>query len=203
MCPSGTDTPDLPDPGTGRGRRASSTAGPTDPARAATCTTAASPTGQSSPGAWFINPASDTPARRHGRRPVRPELPARTWPSAQPAGSSPSATSKFTVDEYSELEQFGGIYDATDPDLSAFRAHGGKLIIYHGWADQAIPPFATIDYYPRSNGDRRLRGQPGVLAAVHGSRRLPLPGRRRPGGDRELPHPADQLGGEGTGPGRG
>ncbi|MGH3267885.1 MAG: tannase/feruloyl esterase family alpha/beta hydrolase [Trebonia sp.] len=46
-----------------------------------------------------------------------------------------------------ELEQFGGVYNATDPDLSAFRAHGGKLIMYQGWADQAIPPFSTIDYY--------------------------------------------------------
>ncbi|MGH3192441.1 MAG: tannase/feruloyl esterase family alpha/beta hydrolase [Streptosporangiaceae bacterium] len=39
------------------------------------------------------------------------------------------------------------ISSAADPDLSAFRAHGGKLIIYQGWADQAIPPFSTIDYY--------------------------------------------------------
>jgi hypothetical protein len=42
---------------------------------------------------------------------------------------------------------FAGVYNATSPDLEAFRAHGGKIIIYHSWADQAIPPFATIDYY--------------------------------------------------------
>lgn len=37
--------------------------------------------------------------------------------------------------------------DATDPDLTAFKAAGGKLIQYHGWNDAAIPPQASIDYY--------------------------------------------------------
>jgi hypothetical protein len=37
---------------------------------------------------------------------------------------------------------------ATDnPDLSAFRDHGGKLILWHGFADQLIMPEGTIDYY--------------------------------------------------------
>ena len=30
--------------------------------------------------------------------------------------------------------------DATNPDLSAFAKRGGKLILYHGWADAAISP---------------------------------------------------------------
>ena len=33
------------------------------------------------------------------------------------------------------------------PDLSAFNRHGGKLIMYHGWADQQISSFASIDFY--------------------------------------------------------
>ena len=37
--------------------------------------------------------------------------------------------------------------DATDPDLGKFSAHGGKLILYHGWNDQAISPWNTIGYY--------------------------------------------------------
>jgi hypothetical protein len=41
----------------------------------------------------------------------------------------------------------GPIINADKPDLSAFRARGGKLILYHGWADAAIPPQATINYY--------------------------------------------------------
>ena len=38
------------------------------------------------------------------------------------------------------------IYNAT-PNLSAFRARGGKLIMYHGWADQQISPLSSLDYY--------------------------------------------------------
>lgn len=37
--------------------------------------------------------------------------------------------------------------NATNPDLSAFKKRGGKLILYHGWSDAAIPATNTIDYY--------------------------------------------------------
>jgi hypothetical protein len=37
--------------------------------------------------------------------------------------------------------------NATDADLSRFRARGGKLILYHGWSDAAIAPRSTIEYY--------------------------------------------------------
>jgi feruloyl esterase len=36
---------------------------------------------------------------------------------------------------------------ATTPDLSAFKARGGKLIQYHGWADPFIPTENSINYY--------------------------------------------------------
>jgi hypothetical protein len=39
------------------------------------------------------------------------------------------------------------ILNATDPNLQDFRRNGGKLILYHGWSDAAIPPQNTIDYY--------------------------------------------------------
>ena len=37
-------------------------------------------------------------------------------------------------------------------DLSAFRDHKGKLMIVQGWADQMVPPEATIAYYERIEG---------------------------------------------------
>lgn len=37
--------------------------------------------------------------------------------------------------------------DATNPDLSAFKKAGGKLILWHGWADQHISPMYTIAYF--------------------------------------------------------
>ena len=37
--------------------------------------------------------------------------------------------------------------DATDSDLSAFNAHNGKLVLYHGWGDQHITPQGTLEYW--------------------------------------------------------
>jgi feruloyl esterase len=39
------------------------------------------------------------------------------------------------------------LFDATDPDLSRFAARGGKLILFHGWADPHISPLNTIAYH--------------------------------------------------------
>ena len=43
--------------------------------------------------------------------------------------------------------KYAKIFGSYDPDLAAFRKHGGKLIQYHGWADPAIPPLDSIAYY--------------------------------------------------------
>jgi feruloyl esterase len=43
--------------------------------------------------------------------------------------------------------KYAAIFNAVDPDLSAFKARGGKLIMYHGWNDQLIQPGNSIDYY--------------------------------------------------------
>jgi feruloyl esterase len=42
-----------------------------------------------------------------------------------------------------------GFIDAVDPDLRAFKAHGGKLLMYAGWIDTAITPENTVLYYER------------------------------------------------------
>ena len=44
-------------------------------------------------------------------------------------------------------EKVGSIVNAVNPDLSAFKAHGGKLLLYHGWNDTAISPGNTVNYY--------------------------------------------------------
>ncbi|MGP8271291.1 MAG: tannase/feruloyl esterase family alpha/beta hydrolase [Terracidiphilus sp.] len=55
----------------------------------------------------------------------------------------------FTVDRglADATSKTGKILDSTDPDLRPFARHGGKLILYHGWSDAAIPPMNTIAYY--------------------------------------------------------
>jgi len=37
--------------------------------------------------------------------------------------------------------------DANNPDLSAFRRHRGKLLMYHGLADPFVTPLGSLDYY--------------------------------------------------------
>jgi hypothetical protein len=37
--------------------------------------------------------------------------------------------------------------DAINPDLTRFRQHGGKLLMYHGFADPFVTPLHTLDYY--------------------------------------------------------
>jgi feruloyl esterase len=65
--------------------------------------------------------------------------------------------------------------DAANPDLSAFKARRGKLILWHGWADPAINPLRTIEYYDRIVARDsqaatfvRLFMLPGVLHGVGG-----------------------------------
>jgi len=62
------------------------------------------------------------------------------------------------------------IVDATDPDLRRFAAHGGKLILYHGWADQVVPPLMTVDYY------EQVRDALGDKAAADSVRLFMVPG---------------------------
>ncbi|MER7006111.1 tannase/feruloyl esterase family alpha/beta hydrolase [Dactylosporangium sp. NPDC000555] len=45
--------------------------------------------------------------------------------------------------------RYHGIMGTDDPDLSAFRAAGGKLITWHGLADRVVFPQGTIEYRRR------------------------------------------------------
>jgi feruloyl esterase len=44
-------------------------------------------------------------------------------------------------------EKAGGILDVHTYDLSAFKKHGGKLILYHGWSDPRIAAGNTVNFY--------------------------------------------------------
>jgi feruloyl esterase len=45
------------------------------------------------------------------------------------------------------IDARAGFVDAVDPDLRAFEAHGGKLLLYAGWRDTGITPENTVYYY--------------------------------------------------------
>lgn len=53
----------------------------------------------------------------------------------------------FDTATFDKLRTLHPLYDATNPDLTAFVAHGGKLILWHGWADPHISPLNTIAYH--------------------------------------------------------
>jgi feruloyl esterase len=44
-------------------------------------------------------------------------------------------------------QKFAAVLNSTEPNMKAFQAHGGKLILYHGWNDAAISPLNAINYY--------------------------------------------------------
>jgi hypothetical protein len=74
-------------------------------------------------------------------------------------------------------EKLAPVLNATDPNLKAFSARGGKLILYHGWNDAALPPVNTINYFQsvvaklgqrQANGFMRLYMAPGVQHCAGG-----------------------------------
>jgi Tannase and feruloyl esterase len=44
-------------------------------------------------------------------------------------------------------DQLAAVLNANSTDLDGFRGHGGKLIMYHGWADPLIPSQSSINYF--------------------------------------------------------
>jgi feruloyl esterase len=53
----------------------------------------------------------------------------------------------FSRDRPAMQARLGEALDARDPDLSGFKARGGKLILFHGWSDSALQPRLAVDYY--------------------------------------------------------
>ncbi|HTL16608.1 MAG TPA: tannase/feruloyl esterase family alpha/beta hydrolase, partial [Patescibacteria group bacterium] len=56
--------------------------------------------------------------------------------------------SKYSFSNFRKETQFAASFlNATDPKLEGFRARKGKLVLWHGWADPALPAQATAEYY--------------------------------------------------------
>jgi feruloyl esterase len=55
------------------------------------------------------------------------------------------------------LAMMESLYSGSNPDLRRFKAAGGKLIVYQGWADQSVLPLNIIDYY--ETAERTMGGR--------------------------------------------
>lgn len=56
-----------------------------------------------------------------------------------------------SFEDYFDLavSRYDAVMGASNPDLSAFRDSGGKLLLWHGAADFGVPYQGTVDYYQR------------------------------------------------------
>jgi feruloyl esterase len=90
----------------------------------------------------------------------------------------------ITPSQYEQLfvqsaEEFTDVIGTDNPDLHAFQRSGGKVLIWHGQADQLIFPPGTINYYqrvvdemgglPRTEQFARLFLAPGVAHCAGGA----------------------------------
>jgi feruloyl esterase len=76
-----------------------------------------------------------------------------------PPESFTLADFKFDPASFDAATKLHSLYDATDPDLTPFQSNGGKLILWHGWADPHISPLNTVAYY---TGMQRIMGAAAV-----------------------------------------
>jgi hypothetical protein len=58
-----------------------------------------------------------------------------------------SRTFDFDHDVAFARRKLARVLDATNPDMSAFRRQGAKMIQYHGWIDASPHPRGSIEYY--------------------------------------------------------
>jgi feruloyl esterase len=71
--------------------------------------------------------------------------------------------------------------------LEKFVAHGGKLLMYHGWADQNVSPFNTVQYF------RNVREMLGPSKTDKSIRLFMVPGMGHCGGG-DGPNTFDKIG---------
>jgi Tannase and feruloyl esterase len=84
------------------------------------------------------------------------------------------------------LEFLSASVGSSSTDLSKFRARGGKLLVWHGWADAAISPARTIDYFTtmeRAMGAERAAGGFARLFMIPGMNHCGFIGDASPGID--------------------
>jgi hypothetical protein len=70
-------------------------------------------------------------------------------------------------------DRFQDALGTDDPGLTPFRDAGGRLVMWHGWDDELIPPEGSIDYYARV-----IEATGGASEAAEFARLFMVPGMR-------------------------
>jgi feruloyl esterase len=97
--------------------------------------------------------------------------------------------SKFTLADVPKLEEGpSGVIDARNPDLQKFFGRGGKLLMYHGWADPQITPLNATAYY-----EQVVKTSRGSANISNSYRLFMAPGMAHCGGG-EGPNEFDKIG---------
>ncbi|KAK6082280.1 feruloyl esterase b precursor protein [Seiridium cupressi] len=116
----------------------------------------------SSAAAEVIQKTWDGPRSSTGELPVvrcneegscRPEsnaVWARYWVKKDPSFDISAITHQEWDDlVHASINEYDSIIGTSDPDLSAFKRRGGKMVNWHGTVDAAIPFNGSTDYYDR------------------------------------------------------
>ncbi|WP_157236728.1 tannase/feruloyl esterase family alpha/beta hydrolase [Promicromonospora sukumoe] len=88
--------------------------------------------------------------------PGKPFVVADQWVKYFVAKDPGLDTTNLTYRQFDRLfatsqRDFHAVIGSDDPDLSAFARSGGKLLSWHGQADQLVPTQGTVDYRERVN----------------------------------------------------
>lgn len=131
-----------------------------------------------------LNDLSGTTKLNDTNGPAIPFFVADTWVKYFVKANPKFDTTKLNRQEYDELfseskVKYNKIIGSANPDLSGFSKSGGKLLVWHGMADQLIYPQDSIKYYhdvERNLGNKqttssffRLFLAPGVDHCGYGS----------------------------------
>ncbi|MFE9252474.1 tannase/feruloyl esterase family alpha/beta hydrolase [Streptomyces sp. NPDC007088] len=121
------------------------------------------PRGGSGEKLWYGVPVgADLPHGLAGPRPFSvPDDWTAKWVEKQPGLDTAKLTYRQFAQAFKKSQaEYDEIIGTDDPDLSAFRESGGKLLTYHGQSDQFIPTQGTVDYRERvertMGGPRRV-----------------------------------------------
>jgi hypothetical protein len=106
------------------------------------------------------------------------------WVNQNPGFDWHTITEASFADQFKQSElKFHDVIGTDNPDLSEFRDHGGKMIIYHGLADLLIMPRGSYNYY-----NRATKHAGGLSKVQKFYRFFPYPGNSHCGGNPDQPN---------------